>query len=100
MSAPESTAVIPPAPPAPAHATPEQISALHRRLDDLERWAGEKFHELLHLIEKAGPLLSAAGAPVAAVVAKVAGVADDVFSCCGHEHLGVCATDCPVCSKP
>ena len=108
MSAPESTVVLtPPAPPAPASATVEQIGALHRRIDEIESWVAEKLHELLHLLEKAAPVVekvAAAAAPVlgaaaAPVVAAVEKVAEGVVTCCGHVHFGTCAENCPVCSK-
>lgn len=104
MSAPESTAVITPptpTPPAPAPATAEHDSALHQRLNEIESWLADKFHELLHLVEKAVPAAAAVASPVVAAVEKVAGVVCDLvaFPCCGHDHVGECAKNCPACSK-
>jgi hypothetical protein len=118
MTAPESTTVVPApspsaptAPPAASVVTVEHISSLHRHLDELKTWVGEKFKEIVALVEKAAPvvetaaaavapMLGAAGAPIVAAVEKVVRVAADVVTCCGHVHLGTCATNCPVCSKP
>src|SRR5579864_3661815 len=123
MSAPEATAVIapspavqpapvtaPPAPPAPAAVTVEHISALHRHLDELASWIGQRFKEVVALVEKAAPvvetaaaavapMLGAAGAPIVAAVDKVAGV----VACCahaieGHGPKGCTAPGCS-CSK-
>ncbi len=112
MSAPESTAVIPPTPPAPPAlaVTVEHISALHRHLDELKSWVAEKFKEVVSLVERAAPVvetaaaavapaLGLAGAPVVAAVEKVAQVVEGVVTCCGHVHFGECKTSCPVCSK-
>jgi len=91
MSAPESTAVVPPqspAPPAAAAVTPEHISALHRRLDEIESWLGEKFKQVVALLEKAAPIVekaAAAAAPVlGAAAAPVVDALEKIVGCCGH----------------
>ncbi len=89
---PEATNVVtPPASPAPAPATAEHISALHRHLDELGSFLGEKFKQLAALVEKAAPAVEAAavavaplvGAPVAGVVSVVEKVAG-ALACCKH----------------
>jgi hypothetical protein len=110
------TPLAPPAPPAAAApATVEHISALHRHLDEVVSWMGQKFKEVIALVEKAAPVAEAAaaalapvigtvGAAAAAAVQKVAGVVEGL-ACCGHtqsQHFvnGLCAEPGCSCKGP
>ena len=85
---------------------PSRTARCTWRIDEIESWVAEKLHELLHLLEKAAPVVEKVAAAAARLaqllrlwVAAVEKVAEGVVTCCGHVHFGTCAENCPVCSK-
>jgi hypothetical protein len=79
---------------ATAPATVGHISNLHKHLDEIEAWLGQRFKEVVALVEKAAPVVAEVGPAIAAAVPgvgsvvaaveKAAGIAAHVAACCVH----------------
>jgi hypothetical protein len=107
--------ITPATSPLPAAAvTPEHISALHRRLDEIGAAIEHGFKQVLAYVKKEAPVVEAGAAAVAAAipgaasiaaaVEKVAGAAADIVACicdcnAAHTPKGCSAPGC-ACKAP
>jgi hypothetical protein len=79
-----------PASPLTAPATVGHISNLHKHLDEIESWLGQRFKEVVALVQKAAPVVAEIGPVVAAAIPGAGPVvaaiekAASIAACCVH----------------